>query len=106
MDTLYRKLDLIEQLNLSVGTIDNHMKKGSLKYLKIGKAVRFRDEDVDTWIRQHYPIKHLSKNGRHLVSESHPINPKVIKKLEPSFNKELKRIMPKGTHTINIGKKK
>ena len=62
MDTLYRKLDLIEQLNLSVGTIDNHMKKGSLKYLKIGKAVRFRDEDVDKWVRQHYPVKHLSKN--------------------------------------------
>ena len=62
MDTLYRKLDLIEQLNLSVGTIDNHMKKGSLKYLKIGKDVRFRDEDVDSWVKQHYPIKHIGKN--------------------------------------------
>ena len=58
------------------------------------------------WSSHGYKIKHLSKNGRHLASESHPINPKVIKKLEPSFKKELKRIMPKGTHTINIGKKK
>ena len=62
MDTLYRKLDLIEQLNLSVGTIDNHMKKGSLKYLKIGKAVRFRDTDVDAWVKRHYPIKYINKN--------------------------------------------
>mgnify|MGYP006164408471 FL=1 len=62
MDTLYRKLDLIEQLNLSVGTIDNHMKKGSLKFLKIGKAVRFRDADIDEWVKRHYPIKHIGKN--------------------------------------------
>ena len=62
MDTLYRKLDLIEQLNLSVGTIDNHMKKGSLKYLKIGKAVRFRDTDIDEWIKRQYPRKYINKN--------------------------------------------
>jgi hypothetical protein len=41
-----------------------------------------------------------------LTSRQHPINPKVIKKLMPNFNKELKRIMPKGKHTITIGKKK
>ena len=52
----------MEQLNLSVGTIDNHMKKGSLKYLKIGKAVRFRDTDIDAWVKRHYPIKHINKN--------------------------------------------
>lgn len=62
MDTLYRKLDLIEQLNLSVGTIDNHMKKGSLKYLKIGKAVRFRDTDIEEWIKRQYPRKYISKH--------------------------------------------
>ena len=58
------------------------------------------------WTSHAYKLKHLRKNGRFLTSRSNPINPEVIKKLMPSFNKELKRIMPKGTHTINIGKKK
>ena len=62
MDTLYRKLDLMEQLNLSVGTIDNHMKKGSLKYLKIGKAVRFTDQDIDAWLLKHYTLKYISNS--------------------------------------------
>jgi len=62
MDTLYRKIDLVEQLNLSIGTIDNHMVKGSLKYLKIGKSVRFRDEDVNEWIKRQYPKKSIAKN--------------------------------------------
>ena len=58
------------------------------------------------WSSHAYKLKHLRDNGRFLTSRSNPINPEVIKKLMPSFNKELKRIMPKGTHTINIGKKK
>tara|TARA_R110001592_G_scaffold269129_1_gene535478 strand:- start:811 stop:1047 length:237 start_codon:yes stop_codon:yes gene_type:complete len=62
MDTLYRKIDLVEKLNLSIGTIDNHMTNGLLKYLKIGKAVRFRDEDINDWIKKHYPKKHIAKN--------------------------------------------
>jgi|TARA_R110000796_G_scaffold242911_1_gene365239 excisionase family DNA binding protein len=62
MDILYRKIDLVEQLNLSIGTIDNHMVRGSLKYLKIGKSVRFRDEDINEWISKHYPKKKIAKN--------------------------------------------
>ena len=58
------------------------------------------------WTSHANKVKWLRDKGRFLTSRSNPINPKVIKKLEPSFNKELKRIMPKGTHTINIGKKK
>ena len=58
------------------------------------------------WTAEAYKVEHLRKNGRFLTSHTHPINPRVIKKLMPSFNRELKRIMPKGTHTIKIGKKK
>tara|TARA_R100001594_G_scaffold62204_1_gene96513 strand:+ start:20550 stop:21107 length:558 start_codon:yes stop_codon:yes gene_type:complete len=58
------------------------------------------------WTSHANKVKWLRDKGRFLTSRTNPINPKVIKKLMPSFNKELKRIMPKGTHTINIGKKK
>lgn len=58
------------------------------------------------WTSHANKLEWLRKNGRFLTSRSHPINPRVIKKLMPSFNKQLKRIMPKGTHTINIGKKR
>jgi|TARA_S200000501_G_scaffold218969_1_gene205503 excisionase family DNA binding protein len=62
MDTLYTKIDLAEQLNLSVATINNHMKEGTLTFLKIGKAVRFREEDVNNWIKRYYPRKYISQN--------------------------------------------
>ena len=58
------------------------------------------------WTSHANKLEWLRKNKRFLTSRSNPINPRVIKKLMPSFNRELKRIMPKGTHTINIGKKK
>ena len=58
------------------------------------------------WSAQANKVKWLREKGRFLTSHSHPINPKVIKKLMPSFRKELKRIMPKGTRTTTIGKKK
>ena len=51
------------------------------------------------WLRDMKPT-------RILTSKSHPINPKILDKIMPEFNKEYKRIMPKGTHTITIGKKK
>ena len=57
------------------------------------------------WSSHAYKVDHLRKMGRILTSKSNPINPNVIKKLMPSFNKELKRTMPKGTQTITIGKK-
>ena len=62
MEELYTKTDLAEQLSVSVGTINNHMKSGELKYVKIGKAVRFVESDVEAWIRRHYPIKYMSKS--------------------------------------------
>tara|TARA_R100001463_G_scaffold28889_2_gene66017 strand:- start:7859 stop:8410 length:552 start_codon:yes stop_codon:yes gene_type:complete len=58
------------------------------------------------WTSHANKLEWLRKKERFLTSKSHPINPRVIKKLMPSFNKQLKRIMPKGTHTIKIGKKR
>ena len=55
--------------------------------------------DKVDWLRNMKP-------ARILTSRSHPINPKILDKIMPEFNKEYKRIMPKGTHTITIGKKR
>ena len=57
------------------------------------------------WSSHAYKLDHLRTNKRILTSKTYPINPDVIKKIMPSFNKELKRIMPKGSQTITIGKK-
>ena len=66
-----------------------------------------KDESVYIgWSAHAYKLDHLRNNDRILTSRQHPINPNVIKKVMPSFNKELKRRMPKGKHTITIGKKK
>ena len=62
MKSLYTKIDLAENLSLSIGTIDNHMKRGNLKYLKIGKAVRFTDQDIDAWLLKHYTLKYISNS--------------------------------------------
>ena len=58
------------------------------------------------WSAHANKLDWLRNNKRILTSKQHPINPNVIKKVMPSFNKELKRRMPKGKHTITIGKKK
>ena len=46
-EVLMTKKELSEYLNCSVGTIDNLMKEGKIKYIKLGKMVRFDKEDVD-----------------------------------------------------------
>lgn len=46
-DVLMTKKELSEYLHCSVGTIDNLMKEGKIKYIKLGKMVRFDKEDVD-----------------------------------------------------------
>ena len=62
MNDLYSKYDLCETLKLSVGTIDNKMKDGSLDYYKIGRSVRFDDNQIETFLRKFYPKKHLAKS--------------------------------------------
>ena len=50
MNDLYSKYDLCETLKLSVATIDNRMKDGSLEYYKIGKSVRFDESMVNDFL--------------------------------------------------------
>ena len=52
MNDLYSKYDLCETLKLSVATIDNRMKDGSLEYYKIGKSVRFDDKQIENFLRK------------------------------------------------------
>ena len=58
------------------------------------------------WSSHAYKVKHLRKMGRILTEKSNPISDDVLKKIMPLFNKHLAKVMPKGTHTITIGKKK
>ena len=44
---LLTKKELSEYLNCSIGTIDNLMKEGKIKYIKLNKMVRFDKEDID-----------------------------------------------------------
>ena len=66
MKNLYTKNDLRENLKLSIGTIDNHMKAGNLTYKKIGKAVRFTEDNVNEWLKKFnkkkYTINRAKKN--------------------------------------------
>ena len=63
MNSLYTKYDLVEELKLSVGTIDNKMKDGSLEYYKFGKSVRFDDKQIESFIRKNYPKKYTASQS-------------------------------------------
>jgi excisionase family DNA binding protein len=45
------KEDLCEWLKVSLPTVDRLMKQG-MPHLKIGKAVRFEQEDVKKWLEE------------------------------------------------------
>jgi|TARA_B100000809_G_scaffold256512_2_gene296578 excisionase family DNA binding protein len=60
MENLYTKYDLSDLLKVSIGTIDNKMKEGTLNYMKIGKSVRFTEEDVSTLLKKCYGKKYVA----------------------------------------------
>ena len=60
MKNLYTKYDLSDLLKVSTGTIDNKMKEGTLNYIKIGKSVRFTEEDVSTLLKKCYGKKYVA----------------------------------------------
>ena len=45
------KPELSEWLKVSIPTVDRLMKQG-MPYIKIGKAVRFEQEDVKKWLEE------------------------------------------------------
>ena len=57
------------------------------------------------WSIQSDKVDWLRKNGRVLTDKNKAMPDPVMKAIMPEFNKELKRIMPKGSQTITIGKK-
>jgi excisionase family DNA binding protein len=60
MDNLYSKNDLSELLKVSVGTIDNKMKDGSIEFYKIGKSVRFSDIQIDDFLKTYRIKKYIA----------------------------------------------
>ncbi len=51
MENILSKKDLSRNLGLSIGKIDKMMSEG-LRYLKIGKSVRFKESDVDKFLNE------------------------------------------------------
>lgn len=45
------KNDLIANYNISLSKIDKDIKSKKLSYVKIGRAVRFRQKDIEKYIR-------------------------------------------------------
>lgn len=52
-DTLLHKLDVMSQLKVCRSTVDAAMREGTLPFVKIGRAVRFRAADVESFIFAH-----------------------------------------------------
>ena len=44
---LLTKKDLCKYLKCSIGSVDNFMKNGRIKYIKLGKMVRFDKDEID-----------------------------------------------------------
>lgn len=44
---LMNKKELSEYLRCSIGSIDNFMKNGRIRYIKLGKMVRFDKNEID-----------------------------------------------------------
>lgn len=51
---LLTKRDLCYKMGISIGKLDGLIKDNKIKYLKLGKSVRFREADVSSYIDKHY----------------------------------------------------
>jgi excisionase family DNA binding protein len=49
---LLNKKTAAEVLNVSLRTLDNHIKAGRLPFVKLGKLVRFIPSDIDKFIEE------------------------------------------------------
>jgi excisionase family DNA binding protein len=50
---LLNKKTAAEVLNVSLRTLDNHIKAGRLPFVKLGKLVRFIPSDIEKFIEAH-----------------------------------------------------
>jgi excisionase family DNA binding protein len=52
MERLLDTAEIAEQLNMSVSTIRKWVHFGFIPHVKLGRAVRFREKDIETWIEE------------------------------------------------------
>ena len=52
MERLLDTAEIAEQLNMSVSTIRKWVHFGFIPHVKLGRAVRFREKDVEAWIEE------------------------------------------------------
>lgn len=51
---LRNKKELCELMGISIGKVDGLIKDNKIRYLKIGKNVRFRDIDIKSYLNRNY----------------------------------------------------
>jgi excisionase family DNA binding protein len=51
---LIKKKELCELMGISIGKVDGLIKENKIRYLKIGKNVRFREDDIDSYFKSNY----------------------------------------------------
>jgi excisionase family DNA binding protein len=52
MERLLDTAEIAEQLGMSVSTIRKWVHFGFIPHIKLGRAVRFREKDIETWIEE------------------------------------------------------
>jgi len=52
MERLLDTAAIAEQLGMSVSTIRKWVHYGFIPHVKLGRAVRFREKDIETWIEE------------------------------------------------------
>ena len=57
------------------------------------------------WSSHAYKVDRLREKGRILTDRANPYPASAMKKIKPEINRNLKRVMPKGSQTITIKKK-
>ena len=51
---LIKKKELCKIMGISIGKIDGLIKENKIRYLKIGKNVRFREVDIKSYLNRNY----------------------------------------------------
>ena len=52
MERLLDTAQIAEQLNMSASTIRKWVHYGFIPHVKLGRSVRFREKDIETWIAE------------------------------------------------------